>query len=386
MSQKQNIHLLLHKFIKNECNEKEIETVIAYFKKVKGTEDLPNLEEVMLLLEGIPKKDIKVVRTTSSEILREAKRRETTLPFKKLWKYAAAASVLLIAALTIFLNKGDDTPQFTTPIIVNNQIETGTNGAILTLESGEEVTLEKGTPYQTQNASSNGEEIIYKDTASEKIVYNTLTIPRGKQFYILLSDGTKVWLNSESQIKYPITFIEGQTRQVDLVYGEAYFHVSPSTDNKGSKFKVYHNAQEVEVLGTQFNIKAYKDETNIYTTLVEGKVAVEYLGKSKILAPTEQTSLNIQRNSLTVAKVDVARVISWKDGVFSFKGMSLKEIMNVLSRWYDMEVVFENKTLKEVKFRGVFDKSISIEEILSSIKSTNFINNYEIKGKTIILK
>jgi ferric-dicitrate binding protein FerR (iron transport regulator) len=309
------------------------------------------------------------------------------------WLYAAAAFVVILFGITIFLNKGDHTPQVTEPIIVNNTIEVGSDKAILTLENGEQVTLEKGTQFQTQNATSNGEEITYlpagrqgNKSTSRELVNNYLTIPRGGQYQITLSDGTKVWLNSETQLKYPVSFTDGESRQVELLYGEAYFDVSSSTEHNGATFKVRHKSQDVEVLGTEFNIKAYKDETNVYTTLVEGKVAIHYAGKNQILAPTEQSTLDIKTKNLSIATVNVNREISWKEGVFSFRNKSLKEIMKVLSRWYDMDVVFEDKELENVRFRGTFKKSFLIDNILIEIKSTGFINNYEINKKTIIIK
>ena len=310
------------------------------------------------------------------------------------WLYAAAAFVVILFGITIFLNKGDHTPQVTEPIIVNNTIEVGSDKAILTLENGEQVTLEKGTQFQTQNATSNGEEITYlpagrqgNKSTSRELVNNYLTIPRGGQYQITLSDGTKVWLNSETQLKYPVSFTDGESRQVELVYGEAYFDVSSSTEHNGATFKVRHKSQDIEVLGTEFNIKAYKDETNIYTTLVEGKVAIHYAGKNQILAPTEQFNLNTQNNHMsTTTTVDVHVATSWKDGVFDFTKMPLKAIMKVLSRWYDMDVVFENKDLETIIFTGVIEKDQSIEEILSALKSTNLIAGYNIQNKRLIIK
>ena len=316
--------------------------------------------------------------------------------FNKRSKYAAAAILIIALASTYFLRDTifNSNSETITPIIVNNQIEPGIDKATLTLEDGTQVTLEKGTAYQTQNATSNGEEIVYKDGRRktedgrlenrDELVYNTLTIPRGGQFQITLADGTKVWLNSETQLKYPVSFTDGESRQVELVYGEAYFDVSPSTEHKGSHFKVYNNNQEIEVLGTAFNIKAYKDETNIYTTLVEGKVSIITTTQSQLLAPGEQSKLDTKTKTIQVREVDTFREIAWKDGVFSFKNKSLKEIMASLSRWYDMDVIFENKDLESVHFNGTLYKSQSIEEILAFLKST--INTYEINNKTIILK
>ena len=319
--------------------------------------------------------------------IRQDKKQIQKLEFYKVFKYAAAA-VIVFGLGYFFQQDSFNTPIEETPIIVSTTIEPGTDKATLTLEDGSQLVLEKGESFQTQSANSNGEEIIYdagKQNSSE-VVYNYLTIPRGGQFHVVLSDGTEVWLNSESQLKYPVAFIEGETRQVELVYGEAYFDVSPSTEHNGAKFKVVNQAQEVEVLGTEFNVKAYKDEVYIYTTLVEGKVAVNFDSKTQDLLPSEQSNYNPITKDLVITEVDVYNEISWKDGVFSFERKPLKEIMKVLSRWYDMEVVFENKSLEDVRFFGVLGKDQKIEEILETIKKFKIIEEYEIKAKTIILK
>ncbi|MEP1488016.1 MAG: FecR domain-containing protein [Algibacter sp.] len=299
---------------------------------------------------------------------------------------SVAASIVLFFGITIFLTKNNDL-QTMDPIIVDNNIEIGTDKAMLTLENGSDVILEKGIPFQMANANSDGEQIIYKagEVFSGKAAYHYLTIPRGGQYQVELSDGTLVWLNSESQLKYPVAFNDGETRQVELVYGEAYFDVSPSTEHKGAKFKVFHKSQEVEVLGTEFNIKAYKDETKIYTTLVEGKVAVNTETINKVLKPGEQSNLNVQENTISVTAVDIYNEVSWKEGVFSFRGKSLEDLMKVLGRWYDMEVVFENEAHKKIRFKGVLRKQQSIEEVMSIIQSTS-INNYTIHNKTITIQ
>ncbi|MDD7888230.1 FecR family protein [Flavivirga sp. 57AJ16] len=309
--------------------------------------------------------------------------------FPRVYKYIAAVLVVgLLITGYIFKDNWFSTTQNNKPIIVNNQIKTGSNKATLTFEDGTQVILEKGTTLQMNNMTSNGEEIIYTDNKkpSEDIEYNVITIPRGGQFFIKLNDGTQVWLNSESQLRYPVNFIDGETRQVDLVYGEAYFDVSPSTEHKGLDFKVYHDQQEVQVLGTEFNIKAYKDETNVYTTLAEGKVAINYNNKTQLLDPGEQSILDSNTNVLKITNVDVKIETAWKEGDFNFiQGKSLKEIMKILSRWYDFDIIFENESLEDVRFKGILGKNQNVEEILSAIKSTS-INNYEINNKTIILK
>lgn len=319
-------------------------------------------------------------------------RRKIDVPVRKLyWKYVAAASVIALLATGYFFREALFSGRFPMDgdtTIVNSTIEKGTDKAVLTLEDGTTVTLEKGKSYQADNISSNGEKLVYSQSKNPKeaIKYNYLTIPRGGQFAITLSDDTQVWLNSESQLKYPTAFIEGATREVELVYGEAYFDVSPGTDHNGAKFKVLSSYQEVEVLGTEFNVKAYKDETNTYTTLVEGKVAVSSEKGKQDLSPNQQSILNMDAKTFTVETVDVYNEISWKEGIFSFEGKSLEEIMKVLSRWYDMEVVLENDAVRNVEFNGSLGKDQSIEEILNIIKNFKVIRAYEINNRTVILK
>tara|TARA_R110002050_G_scaffold85907_1_gene183121 strand:- start:8442 stop:9608 length:1167 start_codon:yes stop_codon:yes gene_type:complete len=311
---------------------------------------------------------------------------------KLYWQYAAAAAVIGIISTTFFFKDNLFKNINDKPIISNAPIQSGTDKATLTLEDGATITLAKGTKYQTQDAESNGENIIYQSTHNQQptnnkqIAYNYLTIPRGGQFQITLSDGTEVWLNSETQLKYPVSFIKGEARKVELVYGEAYFDVSPSTNHKGSKFEVINKGQNVEVLGTEFNIKAYKDETNIYTTLVEGKVAVSYKDQKESLIPNQQANYNLKTNTFKINTVEVYNEISWKDGIFSFENKSLKEMMKVLSRWYDVEIEFKNKSVESEEFIGVLRKKQSLNEILKTIKNFGIIKEYKINNKKITIQ
>lgn len=308
------------------------------------------------------------------------------VPVRKLyWRYTAAAVFIgVLASSYLIMN----TQQENTPIIVNNNIKLGTDKATLTLDNGKEIALEKGTSFKTQNASSNGEELVYDsvETNNEEIAYNYLTIPRGGQFFIKLADGTKVWLNSETKFKYPVSFVEGDTRKVELVYGEAYFDVSPSTAHNDSKFVVITNEQEIEVLGTEFNIKAYKDEVNIITTLVHGKVGVNYQDNGYLLEPNQQSNIDLNKHIVSIQEVDVENDISWKEGIFSFDNKTLKEIMIVLSRWYDFDVEYQNSIIENVEFVGVLSKNQNIEDILYIIKNYGIIKNFEINDKKIIIK
>lgn len=379
------------KYLSNQASAAELDELDQWIQNPKNEKLFQSYIRINYAIDYNMKKfkSKKIKSLLSAEIAKEQK----VFRLKKIRQrilYGAAASLVIgLLATGFFLNSNKPTlPEVNTSIAVNAPIEVGTDKATLTLEDGTVVALQKGNKYQTKILQSNGEEIVYKtgNRIASKTAYNFLTIPRGGQFHLVLSDGTKVWLNSETQLKYPVAFNDGVTRQIELVYGEAYFEVSPSTKHKGAKFKVLNQSQEVEVIGTEFNIKAYRDETNVYTTLVEGKVAVSSQEKNQILKPSEQSNHNLLNNSVAVKKVDAYNEISWKDGVFSFRKKPLGEIMKVLSRWYDIDVQFENEELKKVGFNGVLGKEQKFEDILKRIKKFKVIKDYEIKNKKVILK
>ncbi|WP_339885322.1 FecR family protein [Polaribacter vadi] len=384
-----NIEKLIVKFLNKEANFDELQQLEVWISN-------PNNEALFLefikINASINKSMNKYNKVKAKEniIRRIKKEKEIVANNSKRslsYKYAAAASIALIVSLTILFNKNSDQQQLVEPIIVNNQIKQGTDKAILTLESGEEIALVKGVDVKISNATSNGKEIIYNKeaAANNKIAYNYLTIPRGGQYEATLSDGTVIWLNSESQLKFPVSFQKGAPRSVELVYGEAYFDVSSSTNHNGTTFLVINKNQKVEVLGTEFNIKAYKDETNIYTTLIEGKVAVNYKNTGQILKPNQQSIINTNTNKISITEVDTYNEVAWRKGVFAFKEKTLKEIVKVLSRWYDVEIEFKNKKIEEITFNGVLIKSQKLEDILETIKITNQIN-YTINGKNIAIE
>lgn len=372
---------LLDKYLSGETNLEENKLLINYYESFQTAsawdESFGEIDEIKSrMLERLQ-------NTLTSEELK-------VIPVKQFYtnaffRFALAASVVILISITFLFNKTDIAKE-NKPMVVK-PIEIGSNKAILTLGNGSVIKLGKGNNYSAGNVNSNGEKLVYNSNNNKsEITSNYLTIPRGGQFFVQLSDGTKVWLNSESQLKYPVAFVDGETRQVELLYGEAYFEVSPSTKHKGAKFKVKTQMQNVEVVGTEFNIKAYKNETNIYTTLVEGKVAISNATTKQILVPNQQSNLSINSNSINITTVDVYSEISWKKGVFVFKGLPLKEISKVLSRWYDVDIEFANTALESVKFNGILNKNQNIENILTTIKTTNFIKAYEIKNNKIILK
>ena len=380
---KHEIDRLIIKLIDNSISDEESDKLATWLEKTENLRYFNEFIELNHLINSQRKFDHsyslrKFVETTQSK----SKHLNMRL-------FYAAASVVIFISVVFFFNKRDTGNNTIAPVVVNNNIKIGTDKATLTLENGTVIPLEKGQKYVSSNLESTGEALVYKSKNTNnpsEVLYNYLTIPRGGQFHVILSDGTEVWLNSETQLKYPVAFVEGETRKVELIYGEAYFAVSPSTEHNGSKFRMLAKGQEVEVLGTEFNVKAYKNEAFIYTTLVEGKVALITLNSSKILTPNDQSVLNTKTNAIAIKQVNTYYETAWKKGFFAFKNKSLKDIMEVLERWYDIEVAFEDETLETVEFKGVLSKNQNIEEILKLIKNTNYINAYEINNSTIIIK
>ena len=214
MQSEDPIKSLLKKFVLNQCSKKEVDQVVRYIQGIKESSQLPSVEDVLELLDEKPILNEVAANRIEQSIIKEVQKDKIVSLKKKVqfWKYAAAAIFIgLISTTYVFRNNITNTPLEVTPTIVN-AIVPGTDKAILTLEDGSVIVLEKGAAFKTKNANSNGEEIVYQNAKSNASVikYNYLTIPRGGQFFIKLSDGTQVSLNSESQLKYPVHFIEGR--------------------------------------------------------------------------------------------------------------------------------------------------------------------------------
>ncbi|WP_035647494.1 FecR family protein [Flavobacterium sp. ASV13] len=379
---KEEFLTLLNRYLSGDTNREENKQMLHFYESFQTSEEW---DESLGSKEEIQNKMLHRIQTA---IKSEETKVIPLRPFysRTSFKVAVAASVAMLISISLLFNTAKNSKQ-NIPVVVNKNILIGSDKATLTLEDGSVIELKKGESYNQGNATSNGEKLIYnsKNNAAT-IANNFLTIPRGGQFFVQLADSTKVWLNSESQLKYPVAFVDGEIRQVELVYGEAYFEVSPSTKHKGSKFKVKTAMQNVEVIGTEFNIKAYRDETAIYTTLVEGKVAVSNASNKEILAPNEQSRISKSDDRIAISEVDVYNEISWRKGLFVFKGMPLKDIARVLSRWYDVDIEFADPALGNVRFNGVLNKNQKLEDILTTIKNINFINAYEKKDNKIIIK
>lgn len=375
---------IIEKFLEGKCTKEEHEFLINYYESFQNDQEWHKEY-------GIEKevKEIIHLRILNSISESELPQRKTK-KLKLIWKYAAAASIAVLLATSLFFNFKNETFDKQS-VLGKNDIKIGTNKAILTLENGEQVQLEKGKEYNTQNAKSNGEQLIYAEKADsqknkkEEMAYNILTIPRGGEFFIQLEDKTKVWLNADSKLKYPVKFIDGQPRKVEVLYGEAYFEVSPSKDHHGDKFQVLSKGQSIEVLGTKFNIKAYTNDNTIETVLVEGKVAVSINNKTNTIVPDEQVVYHLDTKTIDINTVNALDHITWKLGFLRFDNKSLGEISKVLERWYNVEFIFKNKDIEQLRIKGVLSKYQNIEFMLISLKELNEMS-YEIIGNKIYIK
>ena len=385
MSRK-SIEELIIKFVENTATLEEQVKLRQLLEIKENRNYFEEYVELNYLMNSKVKFDYK---NSLEEVMDKIQSKPKSLNVYRYLKYAAA--IILLISTGYFLTKNKNQFKTTPKIVIDNKIPIGTDKATLTLEDGSTIALEKGRNYTNNVVNSNGEQLVYTSTSEKNSIkkpelkYNYLTIPRGGEFFMELSDGTKIWLNSETKIKYPIAFIEGEPRKVELLYGEAYFEVSPSTKHNGDSFIVNLLEQEIEVLGTAFNVKAYLDDEDIKTTLVEGKIALKTDAVNEILKPSQQSIYNKRSKKVAFKEINAFYETSWRHGEFNFNNKSLEEVMTVLSRWYDVKIEIQNKENQKFKYIGTLGKHQNIEIILLTLKLTNNLK-YEITKDKIIIK
>jgi len=306
---------------------------------------------------------------------------------KTILKYAATILLPLLVVSGIYFYSNRQANNSKKIIAHTCKILPGSSKAVLILNSGESVELDSfnnesirekdGTLIEKSDGKLN-----YSNSSNEETVqpiYNTLNIPRGGEYNLVLADGTRVYLNAMSSFKYPVKF-SGKYREVELS-GEAYFQV---TKDASRPFIVKTTAINIEVLGTSFNLNAYENTERIVTTLVDGSVKIDSHIKngSQLLVPEEQAIFDIKSGLTEIKKVDVNLYTAWKDGNFIFYDTRLEEIMSTLTRWYTANVIYANGSVKNLRFSGNLNRYDDINQLLDIIRSTGKIN-IEIKNKTI---
>lgn len=270
----------------------------------------------------------------------------------------------------------------------NQQGEVGLIAAqapVLKLDDGTVVALDRVLPdfeeagavvSQAGDASLSYrvKEDILRDTS---VAYHTLNVPKGMEFDLVLADGTRVWLNADSKLKFPVVFV-GECREVELE-GEAYFQVK---EDSLHPFKVAVPGQVVEVLGTEFDVEAYPGGRNVYTTLVKGSVKVDVPGKSVKLTPGMQSVAG--QGGLHTRLVNVENAVSWRNGMFVLEDRTLEEIMSDLARWYDLNVSYRTQVVKEIVFKGKIPRYDSCAAVLNILEKTQEVR-FEVSGNTVVV-
>ncbi|MCX2452084.1 DUF4974 domain-containing protein [Pedobacter sp. PLR] len=304
-------------------------------------------------------------------------------PFLPQASVAAAVLFCLTIGILFFTPKREELPQ--TAIQHKHPIVSGGNKAMLILADGSKVVLDD---KHTGKVASQGSVLITK-TANGQLTYshaasavpadgdNIIETPRGGQYQVTLPDGTEVWLNAASRLKYPVAFKAGE-RRVEL-QGEAYFEVAK---NKKLPFRVVSNGQTVEVLGTHFNINSYKEEGLQRTTLLEGSVRVLVLKNMVLLKPGQQAEVS-KNESIAITEANTEAAIAWKNGYFRFDHEGIESIMSKISRWYDVSVEFKGKITEE-KFSGTSSRAKNINQVLEMLEETNAVH-FKIEGRRILV-
>lgn len=299
------------------------------------------------------------------------------------WVAVVAAVWVLALGVTLWMTFGKKENVAPLPV-ASKIIPAGEKKATLTLADGTEVHVEEITAQILQEKGMNIEyrngEIVYhkSEEKTTEVVYNKLEVPRGGECMIKLDDGTKVWVNAETKLKYPVTFV-GDRREV-VLEGEAFFDVAKNE----KPFIVKTSFGDVRVLGTAFGISAYASEPESYTTLVRGKVSVEREGiKPVVILPGEQV-VTSKDGKMIKQQVDVEEFVGWKDGIYVFKKKSLGEIMKTLERWYNISVDFQEKSLVDLPFTGNLKRYDDINVFFDALTRTGDMK-YRVEGNQVIL-
>jgi len=365
MEEKDFYQTLIQRYLDKQLTDDELEVFIDLTRSGKLDAEFDAI--MSRELNSIVHTDLKQAKTT------------------KLWfPFAAAASILLIvAAATFFLfHQKTDTS-------VNQDIDPGSYKAVLTLADGRKIALSDVTNGKLAvqagieiTKTADGQLIYQVKQAEHKTadaaLFNTISTPRGGQYQINLPDGTKIWLNAESKLKYPANFANLKQRKVELI-GEAYFEVAK---NKTLPFIVSSKQQEVEVLGTHFNINTYDNELVVKTTLLEGSVLVRTSSNAivnKVLKPGEQSVL--KSGQILVNSIDTQSEIAWKEGNFNFEDENIQSIMRKLERWYDIQVTYKG-TITTNTFGGKISIHRPLSKALKLLESTGDVH-FKIEGRRI---
>lgn len=374
---------LADRILKKEASEADINLYNAWYNSFQESGDLPvaNEEEKKSILYA------RVALSMDEEIPVRKLNTSVGSAGKTLWAVAAAAVAAIVIGGYFFIApiNSEKSKQQELALIAKS-IKPGRNTAKLTLANGQSIDLSEaktGVVIDVAGLKYNDETTIASTQANDlkKGGLMTIATPRGGTYQVILSDGSKVWLNAASSIRFPASFTGQQHRTVTLV-GEAYFEIAK---NKNQKFVVNSKNQEVEVLGTHFNINSYFDEGNVKTTLLEGSVRVSSTRaevKDVRLIPGQQSTVSAA-SKIDVDEVDVNDVVAWKEGKFVFVHENVLSIMNKIARWYDVEVVYEGD-VRSKALGGSVSRFKNVSEVLEMLSATKAVQ-FRIEGRKVIV-
>jgi|WetSurMetagenome_2_1015567.scaffolds.fasta_scaffold42798_3 transmembrane sensor len=303
------------------------------------------------------------------------------------YRYVAAAVIVVIATSTFFFYKSSQIISSDSTAIERVVISPGRNGAILTLGDGEKIILDNHALTLMDKAKMTGvykysdslleyKDLFHKD--KKGVVSNTLTTPRGNKFMLVLSDGTRVFMNAGSTLQYPEIF-NGPERIVKLT-GEAYFEVA---HNKKSPFKVQVGDQIVEDIGTSFNISAYEDESFISVTLVEGSVKIEKNKNQVVISPGQNALTSESNNAISVKSADLESDLAWRSDLFHFENVQLSEVLKQIARWYNLEIEYKG-SIPTKTINGEIYRNVNGAQILTILKNLGV--NFKLDGNKLIIE
>ena len=388
MENSKDIKTLYQKYLDNDYTAEQLDELLAYFYNSDSPDTLNSIIQSELEIEDNGYQSHPVVQSLLSrldhDLLAAVNKRDKAVKTIRLWyRITAAAMIGFILGLGMFfyLNKQNDMGG--NNVLAGVDIAPGKNTATLVLPNGKTISLsdaKTGIVIDASKLTYNDGSVVSAKTITphaKKQVSENLTVstPRGGQYRIVLSDGTQVSLNAASLIKFPSNFSPLNERRVELI-GEAYFEVAKNMDKP---FIVKSMGQEVQVLGTHFNINAYSDEKSIKTTLVEGSVRVSGNKKQALIMPHQQAVFS---DDILVKNVDVENEIAWKNGDFVFESDDLESIMRKISRWYDVEVFYDKKPEREMHFGGIVSRAKNISAVLKIMQSTGQVS-FKVEGRKI---
>ncbi|MCW3467609.1 FecR family protein [Chitinophaga nivalis] len=378
------LRYLLNRYANGTATPEELEALSAF---LQAAENDPQLE-LMIEEAWIQSADADGTLFSTLPAPIPARQHNTILrPVKRWYRplWAAAVLLLLIAGGTWLLLNGHKKNKIPPLTAGNNpaaRMAPGSNKATLTLASGATITLDSHinkSPDSLPFYTTAGQLIYHKNTGNtgQAISYNLLRTPKGGQYQLLLPDGSKVWLNAASSLKFPTAFTT-TTRQVELS-GEAYFEIS---NNARQPFEVIANNTNITVLGTRFNIMAYQNETAVKTTLLQGAVKVSRQQESRLLKPGEQSLFPADGDLQVIENADVELAVAWKNGFTSFRSADIRTIMRQVERWYDVEVVY-NGHIPERTFTGDIPRDAQLTELLKLLEVSKI--HFSMEGNQLVV-